>query len=255
MKRISWGFILTLSAGMSISIVACGDSAPRGKSEDSHASHSDPSSSDSSPGWPPEPQTTVPIAPNLLALNYYVVLDGSGSMEADDCANGKSKSSVSKDALAVFAMAIPQAANLGLLAFDAQGRRERLELGPENRDQFVTEANRTNPGGGTPLRSAITLAYRALVAQGQKQLGYGEYHLVIVTDGMASDGEDPTAVVDEIVATSPVLIHTIGFCIGPDHSLNQPGRTIYKEANNPSELRAGLQSVLAEAPSFDVSDF
>lgn len=47
-----------------------------------------------------------------------------------------------------------------------------------------------------------------------------------------------------------MVLHTIGFCIGEKHSLNQPGRTLYRAADNPEQLRAGLADVLAEAPSF-----
>lgn len=57
------------------------------------------------------------------------------------------------------------------------------------------------------------------------------------------------------MAHSPIQIHTIGFCIGPDHSLNIPGRTMYKAADNPQQLEKGLQDVLAESETFDVSDF
>jgi hypothetical protein len=78
---------------------------------------------------------------------------------------------------------------------------------------------------------------------------------VIVTDGEASGGEDPTKVVNKILKRSPVIIHTIGFCIGEDHSLNQHGRILYKAANNPGDLRKGLQNVLAESPTFDIAVF
>ena len=94
-----------------------------------------------------------------------------------------------------------------------------------------------------------------LIRQGRRQLGYGEYHLIVVTDGQASSGQDPTGVVDEILASSPVVIHTIGFCIGEDHSLNQKGRVLYRTAQNAAELREGLEQVLAEAPDFTVTQF
>ena len=54
---------------------------------------------------------------------------------------------------------------------------------------------------------------------------------------------------------SPVVLHTIGFCIGSRHSLNQAGRTIYKAADNPGALQQGLADVLAEAPQFSVQKF
>ncbi len=77
----------------------------------------------------------------------------------------------------------------------------------------------------------------------------------MVTDGEASEGQDPTGAVKLILDRSPVVLHTIGFCIGERHSLNQPGRTIYRAADNPNQLRQSLSGVLAEAPKFDASGF
>ena len=56
-------------------------------------------------------------------------------------------------------------------------------------------------------------------------------------------------------AATPIVLHTIGFCIDAKHSLNQPGRILYRQANDLEELRRGLQNVLAEAPSFTVLQF
>jgi hypothetical protein len=79
--------------------------------------------------------------------------------------------------------------------------------------------------------------------------------LVVVTDGHASKGEDPTPAVNRILGESPVVVHTIGFCIGERHPLNQPGRTYYRSANNPRALQQGLETVLAESPDFSVTQF
>jgi Mg-chelatase subunit ChlD len=108
---------------------------------------------------------------------------------------------------------------------------------------------------GTPLAHAIELAYGKLLEQAQRQLGYGEYNLVVVTDGHASEGQDPTGVVNRILDESPVALHTIGFCISAEHALNQPGRAVYRAADNPRALGEGLGAVLAEAPSFDLTEF
>jgi hypothetical protein len=204
--------------------------------------------------WPPAPEgedePPVELAANPLASNYYVILDGSGSMKEGDCSRG-AKIDEAKSALAEFANAVPDDANLGLLVFDEAGVIERLPLGAGQKDQFVARVNEVSAEAGTPLRSAIEYGYGALTRQALAQRGYGDYNLVIVTDGEASPGEDPTDIVAQILSWTPVLIHTIGFCIGEEHSLNQAGRTIYRAANNSAELRAGLGAVLAEAPSFD----
>ena len=58
-----------------------------------------------------------------------------------------------------------------------------------------------------------------------------------------------------LLKESPIVLHTIGFCIDSKHALNQAGRTIYKAADNPEALRQGLSDVLAEAPQFAVTKF
>jgi Ca-activated chloride channel homolog len=198
----------------------------------------------------PDPDTT-----HWPLKNYYVVFDASGSMGENECTNGGTKLEAAKAALRQFAQSVPANANLGLEVFDAQDVAEHLPLGADNREQFDAAVDAVRAGGGTPLKSAIAQGYAALSRQGQRQLGYGEYHLVVVTDGEASGGEDPGSIVDQVLAESPVVLHTIGFCIGQDHSLNQPGRVLYQSADNPEELAKGLSDVLAEAPSFDVADF
>ncbi|MET0009605.1 MAG: hypothetical protein ABW109_17225, partial [Candidatus Thiodiazotropha sp. 6PLUC4] len=110
-------------------------------------------------------------------------------------------------------------------------------------------------GGNTPLATAITRGYEALNRQASIQLGYGEYHLVVITDGEASEGEYPDKIIKRILTESPVDVHTIGFCIGRQHVLNQPRYLSYQAADNVQALRQGLQDVLAESPAFTVSSF
>ena len=191
----------------------------------------------------------------LTSPNFYIIFDGSGSMEGSRCAGGGKKIDVAKKALKEFSTAIPENAHLGLYAFDGKGRSERVSLTNNDKQDFSLEVDRIKPGGGTPLRSAITDSLLQLEKQAAAQLGYGEYHLVIITDGMASNGQDPYGIVKEILTRTPIVIHTIGFCIRQHHPLNLPGRTLYKSADNPSEFTTGLQSVLAEAESFQVDSF
>jgi len=191
---------------------------------------------------------------DLLAANYYLVLDGSGSMSERHCAEGRTKHEAAIEALAAFARSLPAEANLGLGLFNSGEIRELVPLGP-NQNKTLDALNAIAPGGSTPLYSAIQFAYRQLTQQAERQQGYGEYHLVVITDGMASQGQDPTPIVQAILAESPVVLHTIGFCIGEDHALNQPGQSYYRSANNPEELARGLETVLAESPGFDVDRF
>ncbi len=206
--------------------------------------------------WPTLGESTEAIAANLTSKNYYVVFDGSGSMAKQGCSGSRSKLSVARDSLASFAKSIPSDANIGLFIFDGNGRNERIPLGTGNRDSFIDAINSTRADGGTPLKSAINIGYLALEAQAKRQLGYGEYNLVVVTDGKASsEKETPHSAVERVLEKSPVVIHTVGFCIDSRHSLNQPGKTYYKQANDANSLTKGLSEVLAESPSFDADTF
>ena len=205
--------------------------------------------------WPSLEGGSVGIADNIQASNYYIVFDGSGSMNDRECSDGQSKLPVAKEAVANFVESIPSDANIGLFTFDRNSTSERVSLGINKQTEVVASVKNTYADGGTPLAAAVNNGYRALLKQAKMQLGYGEYHLVIITDGRASTGQDPEKYVNKIIETSPVVIHTVGFCIDDNHSLNQPGRTNYKSANNPTSLRKSLDSILAESPDFNVNSF
>ena len=208
--------------------------------------------------WPPLADAAAPAAAGarLDANNYYLVLDGSGSMLDRRCSGGLRKIEAAVVALQRFIDSIPADANVGLAVFDGTGLSPRVALGSDNRDRLRNALSSVRASGGTPLRSAIDLGYNQLLEQGQRQFGYGEYHLVVVTDGQPDPrSENPERVVERILAETPVVLHTVGFCIGTDHVLNQPGRSYYVAADTPDELTRGLDSVLAEAPQFDVARF
>jgi Ca-activated chloride channel homolog len=204
--------------------------------------------------WPIAESSLQQGAGVLLTKNYYLVIDGSGSMDDSGCSGGLRKIDAAKEAVAKFVTAIPADANVGLLVFDEQGIGERVPLG-QDRTLVKQHIHNIMASGGTPLLTAMSDAYRAITLQAQKQFGYGEYHMVVVTDGEANNGQDPSDIVSKILQESPVTIHTIGFCIGSGHSLNLPGITSYYTANNPEELLAGLQNVLAESTEYTTTHF
>ena len=188
----------------------------------------------------------------LTRKNFYIVLDGSPSMTESKCAGRENKIVVAKRAIKQFTKLVPEDDNIAFMAFDGRGITERVSLGTGNRDRLGKAIDETDTNSnGTPLYTAIRLAYDRLREQAGRQLGYGEYHLVIVTDGEANNEPgNAVDIINQLLSESPVVIHTIGFCMGEHHSLNQPGRMIYKDAANPQDLQEGLQDVLAEADKF-----
>lgn len=201
-----------------------------------------------------EDQPVGDLAEDLTARNYFLIFDGSGSMRDSECSGSSQKIEVAKKAVTAWSKSVPADANLGLYAFHNQGLLT-LPLATGNRDAFIRTVNKVQAGGKTPLSDAMIYAYKAFTDQGRRQLGYGEYTIVVVTDGIANSIPRLQQVVDKIIADTPMNIYSIGFCIGEKHSLNQPGRTLYKSADNPEQLQKGLQDVLAESESFDEEAF
>lgn len=221
------------------------------------------------PSAPPPPQTDKPrgtwpfmhadepagaLADNLTAKNYLLIFDGSGSMRESKCSGSSRKIDVAKQAVVTWSQSVPANANLGLYAFHNNGI-VTLPMTSGPRDGFMQAVDQIVAGGNTPLSKAMLYAYNALTKQGRRQLGYGEYTIVVVTDGIANSIENLQKVADLILSKTPITIYSIGFCIGEHHSLNQPGRTMYKSADNPDQLKQGLREVLAESESFDEQEF
>ncbi|MCG6893423.1 MAG: VWA domain-containing protein [Desulfobacteraceae bacterium] len=198
----------------------------------------------------------VAIADNLLARNIVLIFDGSGSMKDVNCSGGLSKNEAAKKAVLEWSSTVPADANLGLVAFHAGSRGLTVqELAAGSRERFMQTVQRIQPGGKTPLTLSIKKALLMLEKQAQKQLGYGDYTIVVVTDGIANDPQALMFWVNQVLEFTPINIFTIGFCISGNHSLNQPGRTDYRAADNPEQLRKGLQESLAESETFDATTF
>ncbi len=204
--------------------------------------------------WPkPGPEEIQAFDPVLTRDNYMAVLDMSGSMKESNC-SGKygSKAEAAREALAVWLNSVPRNANVGLVVFSSNRVQLKVPLGVDNRDRFIQAVQTTRPDGKTPLKDALAMAYNELERRARHQQGYGEYRIVVITDGMHSSGQNPGPVVEAILnnPANPVLIYTIGFCID-ESALHQPGRTMYQSASNPDELSRGLSQVLAESSQFD----
>ncbi len=198
----------------------------------------------------------APVADdNLMDGNLYLIVDGSGSMADVGCSDGKPKADAARGAILSFLDKVPaQGVNLGLILFDERGAKIYSELTDDD-DAVVREAiEGLTPGGGTPLGQALQYAVTELRRQAIRQRGYGDYRIVVVTDGLAGDPQEMYLAVGDILK-APITLHTIGFCIGEDHPLNLPGRLIYVAAMDTDGLTRGLDQVLAESEDFDVGTF
>jgi Ca-activated chloride channel homolog len=209
--------------------------------------------------WPPPAPPNTPVAADLLADNWEFVIDASGSMGGIACGTGgQPRMETAKSGVIAFSQWLPEKANRGLVVFSERSRpgiEEWLKLGSSNGAEFARLVSGIMPHGGTPLRSSIQLAAKVLTAQAQAQRGYGTYHLVVVTDGEADQGEDPAPYTRNLVATTAITMHVIGFCVDGRHSLDLKGYTQYASASNPETLERGLKAILAESSTFTDSKF
>jgi Mg-chelatase subunit ChlD len=180
----------------------------------------------------------------LLRPNYWVVFDDSGSMDSSTCDGSRtSRLSAARSAMVTFYDLVANDSNIGLMTLN---RGTLVPLEPKSAQTNTRQIIQgIQSGGGTKLNRALVSAYNVLTTQAKRQDGYGEYHLVVITDGESSDGSidhNINAIIDDTMVT----VHAIGLCSDSNRALNQKGRTNYTSARNAADLKAGLQAVLAE---------
>lgn len=204
------------------------------------------------------PLQAPPVGAPSLTRNFYVIFDGSGSMAESltrQCKGDRrfgSRLEGAKWAVEQFLPLVPRDVNLGLWIFDAGGNSERVSLGPANRGRFLTAVQQTRAGGNTPLTESIEQGVNRLVQQRDAQLGYGEFRLIVVTDGQATGRPLPQAV--DHARERRIPIYTIGLCIGEKHELRKDSVS-YRAADSIEALKRGLEETLAETNVFDPRTF
>jgi Ca-activated chloride channel homolog len=201
--------------------------------------------------WPPQPDNEVALATDYFEENLVVILDMSGSMAESTCKDSSTtKYAASIAAIDSFLNQVPDTMNVGFVVFEDGSSKVRTPLGKDNRNNIRQVLQQVRPDGGTPLGGAVYDAYNMLTAQAQAQLGYGQYRMLIVTDGAASDEGTLDKNIKFITSQTPIEVFTAGFCIDKGHTLYQPGITEFRTAGNINELKDSMQAVLAESNAF-----
>lgn len=201
--------------------------------------------------WPPPPSGPSEVIPTvsdeeLFATNWVTVLDNSGSMDTENCAErGANRMVVGGRAVHAFAVERPNDLH-GLVVFTGNEpwARVAVPLGKNTQGKIRHEVETINANTNTPLGPAIRLAYDELVKQARAQRGYGHYRIVVVTDGDYNVGGNPAPLVRWIVERTPVQIDVVGFCTGSSHKLNIPGYTGYVSIENSGALQKALSAVV-----------
>ena len=194
-----------------------------------------------------------------LGAAVAILVDTSGSMEADAPGDGRPKSVVAREALeamldatdAFVAKRPDFPIKIGLYSFSSSVRTLR-PIAPYNREAIrAALAGLPRPGGGTAIGEALRAArpdlYRA---------GVFRKYLLVVTDGENTSGRSPDRVAREIWSKSEgaVQIYFVAFDTSPQKFgfLKEVGGDVIG-AGTGAELRGALDGIyqgkiLAEAP-------
>ncbi|MEL6179676.1 MAG: vWA domain-containing protein [Myxococcota bacterium] len=129
----------------------------------------------------PQAQADDKSAHNCLAI----LVDASGSMEG-------TKMVQAKKTLTEVLSKLPQDTWVAVLAFSNEHVATVYPLNQVDTTKLNTAINAIRPSGGTPLGKAIKAGADILMTERAKQHGYGNYQLVIVTDGEASGQGEPS---------------------------------------------------------------
>ena len=191
-------------------------------------------------------EPTLPGAQASDVKNYFAIFDGSGSMcEPPSRCTGEKKSDFpskvdgAKWAMEEFLKKVPNEDNLALYIFDHRHQEEIVPLGANNRDQVLATIRAVTCGGGTPLAGSMNYGTDRLGEQYQRQLGGGQYNIVVVTDGEANGIPEAA----EYAIVRGIQIHTIGLCLGQDHELKSYSTT-YRAADSFQDMVRGLQAIV-----------
>jgi len=180
--------------------------------------------------------------------NVVMVVDGSGSMRDAWTGIGEEKMALAKRAMKTVLSKIDANTQIGIVVFNGGNSTWVYELGPKNDAALIAAIDSIQTGGGTPLGTNIKLGADTLIAQRQKQFGYGSYRLLIVTDGAASGfGEESkmNEYTPEVIARG-INVDVIGVDMGKEHSLAKIVGSNYRTADNPESLEKAITEVFAE---------
>jgi hypothetical protein len=183
-----------------------------------------------------------------------VLLDDSGSM--DERMRGQAerieRMDAAKDALVSVLSQLPPTTRVGVLTLNSQrgGSNWVVPLGPLAADNWRSQVEALEAGGGTPLGEFLKAGADALLAA-RAARPYGTYRLLIVTDGEANDPMLVDSYLPEILARG-LMVDVIGVDMDGEHSLARRAHS-YRRADDATALQRALAEVFAEASPDDAA--
>jgi len=179
--------------------------------------------------------------------NVVVVLDDSGSMDDRMRKAGRRvrKIAAAKEALATVLEQLPEDAQVGVVLLNGRINRQPwlVELGPVDIGKTKAAIANVRAKGGTPLGQFMKVAGDALLAMRDDER-YGDFRLLIVTDGEAGDEHLVERFLPDIMARG-ITVDVIGVDMESEHSLATKVHS-YRRADNPDSLTQAIREVFAE---------
>jgi Ca-activated chloride channel family protein len=183
---------------------------------------------------------------DIQKSNVVIILDASGSMKSNLRSSRTQKMAAAKHALKEVLKTVPQDTQIGLLVFSGTNVKNHwvYPLGPRNDARLNTAIDMIEPGGGTPLGAYIKIGADRLVQERKNQMGYGQYRLLIVTDGQAQDIQLVNTYTPEVLSRG-VIMDVIGVDMVQNHTLATKVHS-YRKADDPESLKKAVAEVFAE---------
>jgi uncharacterized protein YegL len=188
-------------------------------------------------------QETSSVAPVVV-----IVLDDSGSMrDKMQTDQGKEpRMQVAQQALKKLVQQLPDNTQLGLLLMNGASNQDGwlVPLGPLEKAKTVALIDQVRANGGTPLGQSMKTAMEQLLAA-RAVRPIGDYRLIVVTDGEATDRRVLDRYLPEIIARG-IVVDVIGVDMKSDHTLASKSHT-YRRANDASSFESALIEIFAES--------
>ncbi len=183
---------------------------------------------------------------DVYKSNVVIILDASGSMRKNMTGTRIQKMEAAKTALKEVLKTVPKDTNIGLLVFSGENVKNDwvYPLGPRDDQKLNISINMIQAGGGTPLGFYIKKGADRLLQEKTRQMGYGKYKLLIVTDGEAQDG-DLVEIYTPDVLSRGIVMDVIGVEMAQKHTLANKVNS-YRKANDPASLKRAIAEVFAE---------